>query len=456
MIVMKMGGSSVDCAASIERVAEIVRKSLPRKPVIVVSAMARTTRRLDACAAAAAEGDRHGALAQLDELAAFHRREAYGVVPPPARTMLDGMLDGWFGELRHCLSDLASTRCLTPRASDAVGGYGELLSSAILSYALTHAGMDAEWVDVRQVMVTDEEFTRARPLYGPTDARLRSRLLPLLREGKVPVLGGYVGSTAAGVPTTLGKEGSDFSAAIVGAALGATEIHLWTDVDGILTADPRIFPGAREVRTLSYGEALELACSGTKKPHYGTIEPARRADVPIRILSSRHVEAEGTIIGRRNTAAPPTVKSVACRANELFLALRAKPGAGGAFGEAVTRACTGFRPELLVVSRTAVAAVLALAHGERRAEIVAALGEQAEIELAPGRATISIVSDDLAAGTDLTERVLAAAWPLAPELVTLGAAAPVVRLAVAADRAGAVVADLHRALFSGDSEEVVP
>jgi aspartate kinase len=370
--------------------------------------------------------------------------------------MLDGMLDGWFGELRHLLADLAAARRLTPRASDAVAGYGELLSSAILSYALTHAGINAEWVDCRQVIVTDEEFTRARPVYALTDPRLRDRLMPLLREGKVPVLGGYVGATASGVPTTLGKEGSDFSAAIVGAALGAKEIHIWTDVNGILTADPRIFARARQVRTLSFGEALELACSGTKKPHYGTIEPARRANVPIRILNSKHVEAAGTIIGRRDPQAPPSVKSIACRINELFLTLRPKAGAGGPFRDAVTRICTQFRPELLVVSCADTGAVLALAHQERRDEIVAAVTEHAEHELAPGHATVSLVSDDLATSAELRERVLSAARALAPELVCVGSAAPAVRMAVADGLLPSVVAELHGRLFSGGPEEVVP
>ena len=129
-------------------------------------------------------------------------------------------------------------------------------------------------------MITDGAFTRAKPLYEETEPRLREALLPHVEAGRVPVLGGYVGATRDGVTTTLGKEGSDFSAAIVGAAIGAEEVQIWTDVDGIMTADPRIVPGARRIRTLSFDEALELACSGAKKPHYGTLGPASRADVP--------------------------------------------------------------------------------------------------------------------------------------------------------------------------------
>jgi len=311
MIAMKFGGSSVDSATAIDRVAGIVRERLDRRPVVVVSAMARTTHRLLAAAAAAAAGDREGAHAAYDEIETYHRRESHGVVPPAGRPALDAALDPFFNELRTQLDEILSTRALTPRSADAVASCGELLASQILTFALTHAGIDAAWVYCRRVIVTDHEFTRARPLYGPTDARLRETLLPLLRAGRVPVLGGYVGATLQGVTTTLGKEGSDFSAAIVGAALGAEEVLIWTDVDGMRTADPRLYPGARRVRTLSFAEALELSCSGAKKPHYGTLGPASRGGVAIRILDSRHAEAQGTVIGRRNPQALPTIKSIA-------------------------------------------------------------------------------------------------------------------------------------------------
>jgi len=456
MIVMKIGGSSVDCAASIERVAGIVRGYQDRRPVIVVSAMAKTTRRLLESAEAAASGDLETALAIFDELVEYHRREAYGVVPPGGRARLDAMLDPWFGELRVHLDELAATRALTPRAADAVASYGELLASAILSSALTHAGVDSAWIDCRRVIVTDHEFTRAQPLYGPTDARLRDALLPLLAAGKVAVLGGYVGATPSGVVTTLGKEGSDFSAAIVGAALGAEEILIWTDVDGILTADPRVYPQARRVRTLSFGEALELACSGAKKPHFGTLGPAGRADVPIRILNSRHVESEGTLIGRRDPDAPATVKSIACRANDHLLSLRARQGAAAdGFLPGVLAVCERFRPELLLLAGDERSATLALHHSDRLAEIRLALDDLGVLNIEEGGLVVSIVSDDLAASPELVERTLAAAGELDPRLVLAGVSSPCVRFTVLEERLPGIIADLHARLLPGGPEEVV-
>jgi aspartate kinase len=457
MIVMKFGGSSVADAESIDRVAGIVRGLLDRRPVVVVSAMAKTTNRLLQAADAAAAGDRDGALAVFDEIETFHRRVAAAVVPPAGRPALDAALHPFFNELHIQLDELLATRALTPRAADAVAAFGELLASTILSFAFTHLGVDAAWVDCRRVIVTDHDFTRARPLYGPTDARLRETLLPLLRAGRVPVVGGYVGATLQGVTTTLGKEGSDFSAAIVGAALGAEEVLIWTDVDGMRTADPRVFPGARRVRTLSFGEALELSCSGAKKPHYGTLGPASRAGVPIRILDSRHPGAEGTVIGRRNPDAPPTVKSIACRNHAHLISARATHGGGG--GEllaSLCEVCDRFRPALMVIGP---AGDLALNREDRLAEIhsalLSAVGGSAELWVTRGKTVVSLVSDDLTAHPDLVERILEVGNGFEPRLVLQGVAAPTVRLLADEDQVPGLIARLHGELLPGGPDEVV-
>jgi aspartate kinase len=457
MIVMKFGGSSVDTAASIERVAGILRESLGRRPVVVISAMGKTTRKLLEAGEAAAAGDRERALALFDELETYHRREAYGVVPPAGRAALDGALGPFFNDLRTLLDELGSTRAFTPRAADAVASCGELLASTILSFALSHAGIDAAWVDCRRVIVTDHDFTRARPLYGPTDARLRETMLPLLRAGRVPVVGGYVGATLDGVTTTLGKEGSDFSAAIVGAALGAEEVQIWTDVDGMRTADPRLYPGARRIRTLSFAEALELSCSGAKKPHYGTLGPASRAGVPIRILDSRHPGAQGTVIGKRNPEAPPTIKSMACRANDHLISTRASSGDG--FLGPLFEICERFRPALLVLEAGNGGADLALDRQDRLPDIhsalLSAVGHSAELWVTPGRTVVSLVSEDFATHPELAERALAAAREFEPRLLLAGVAAPTLRLLAEEEQVPGLIARLHEELLPGGAGEVV-
>jgi aspartate kinase len=471
VIVCKFGGSSVDGAAGIERVAAILRARLAARPVVVVSAMAKTTRRLLDSAEAAAAGNLAAALAGCEELRVFHLREGEAAVPAAERAALAAALEHSFAALRTLLVRLAREHRLPPRDADAAAAFGEVLASEILAAALPGLGVDAAWIDARRVIVTDAAFTRARPLYDETGTRLRAALLPLVERGKVPVVGGYIGSTIDGVVTTLGKEGSDFSAAIVGAALGATEIQIWTDVDGILTADPRLVPAARRVRTLSFAESLELACSGAKKPHPGTLGPASRAGVPIRVLNSLDArgpldergermaagnpgeypeDAAGTLIGARAAAAAttaPAVKSLACRPNAHLLHVSRGPAAGAAFADKVVEAVERLRPALLVLRLDGEGADLALDRADRLAEAHEALAAAGEVGVLHGRGVVSLVSDDLATDEALVARVLAAAAEYQPRLVVAGAAAPAVRCLVELEDLPAAVAALHRRLF---------
>ena len=469
MIVCKFGGSSVDGAAGIERVAGILRARLAARPVVVVSAMAKTTRRLLDSAEAAAAGNLAAALAGCEELRAFHHREGEAAVPAAARAALAASLERSFAALRTLLERLAREHRLRPRDADAAAAFGEVLASEILAAALPGLGVDAAWIDARRVIVTDAAFTRARPLYDETGSRLRAALPPLVERGKVPVVGGYIGATADGVVTTLGKEGSDFSAAIVGAALGATEIQIWTDVDGILTADPRLVPVARRVRALSFAESLELACSGAKKPHPGTLGPAARAGVPIRILNSfddrgglreqgeRREDGEGavgTLIGGRGgtgagatSTAPAAVRSLACRPNDHLLHVSRGPAAGEAFAAKVVEAVERLRPALLVLRLDGEGADLALDRADRLAEARDALAAAGEVGVLHGRAVVSLVSEDLATDEELAARVLAAAAEYQPRLVVAGAAAPAVRCLVELEDLPAAAAALHRRLF---------
>lgn len=422
MIVMKFGGSSVDTAESIARVAGIVRAQHDRQPVVVVSAMAKTTRKLLEAADAAAAGEDSSVL--FEELREYHRREA------PSGT--HGVLESYFSELRGVLEQIAAEGRVTPQLADRVASFGELVSSTILASVL-----DSPWIDCRQVVITDGDFTHARPIYEETEPRLRDALLPHVREGRVPVLGGYVGATVDGVTTTLGKEGSDFSAAIVGAAIGAHEVQIWTDVDGIMTADPRIVPGARRVPALSFDEALELACSGMKKPHYGTLGPASRADVPIRILNSWQ-KAEGTLIGRRDPA--PGLRSIACKPGVHQLAVQGEPAR-------IWEVCERFRPALLTLCAREDRAELSLDRPDRLPEIREALERFARVEVGPGRTVVTLVSEDLATDRELAERTLEAARPWEPRLVLQGVSAPCVRCLVDEREEERVIAELHERVF---------
>jgi aspartate kinase len=312
MIVMKFGGSSVESAAAIERVAGIVKARAGRKPVVVVSAMGKTTNRLLAIANAAIEGKRDEYIRQIHDLRDYHSREARQVVPLAERAELDRTLDEHFQELTELVKGLAVLGELTPRSVDAISSYGERLSSYIVTLAFRHFGLDAAHIDSRRVIVTDRRHTQAAPLFERTYARL-AECIPPLAEKQVVVMGGFIGATEDGVTTTLGRGGSDFTAAIVGAGIGAEEIQIWTDVDGMLTADPTIMSGGHRVRTISFAEAAELAYFGAKVLHPATVLPAVEKDIPVLILNSRRPEVEGTRIVSRPVACSNAVKSIACK-----------------------------------------------------------------------------------------------------------------------------------------------
>jgi aspartate kinase len=312
MIVMKFGGTSVESAAAIERVAKIVKSREEKRPVVVVSAMGKTTNQLLAIASAAIKGRREDYIQQLHDLRDFHSREARQVVPLDQRAELDRTLDEHFQELTELVKGLAVLGELTPRSIDAISSYGERLSSYIITLAFRHFGMKAEHLDSRQLVITDRRHTQATPNFPETYARLKATVPPLARESVV-VMGGFIGSTEDGVTTTLGRGGSDYTASIVGAGIGAEAIEIWTDVDGMLTADPTILPGGHRVKTISFAEAAELAYFGAKVLHPATVLPAIEHNIPVLILNSRRPEVAGTRITAERVPCENVVKSIACK-----------------------------------------------------------------------------------------------------------------------------------------------
>ena len=312
MIVMKFGGTSVESAAAIERVAGIVRARVDRHPVVVVSAMGKTTNKLLAIAAAAIKGKREEYISQLHELRDFHSREARLMVPLADRVDLDRFLDEHFQELTELVKGLAVLGELTPRSIDAISSYGERLSSYIVTLAFRHFGLAAQHVDARDVIQTDARHTHAAPNFPETYARLAKTVPPLAAQSVV-VMGGFISSTEEGVTTTLGRGGSDYTAAIVGAGIEAEEIQIWTDVDGMLTADPTILPGGHRVKSISFAEAAELAYFGAKVLHPATVVPAMEKNIPVMILNSRRPEVSGTRITADSVHCENVVKSIACK-----------------------------------------------------------------------------------------------------------------------------------------------
>ena len=275
--------------------------------------MSGVTDALLAIAASAGGGRVDDALARLEELHERHLTVARALAPTEAIGALGARISTQFDDLAALARALGVLRELSPRTLDVVAAAGEFLSSRIVAAALTGAGIPAEWIDARRAIITSDDHTRAIPLATETEAALRSSVLAAIDAGRVPVLGGFVGSTVDGYTTTLGRGGSDYSAAIVGAGIGAREIQIWTDVDGMLTADPRVIAKPRLVPQLSFAEAAELAYFGAKVLHPSTILPAVERNIPVRILNSRKPEGTGTMITAEPPPASTPLAALACK-----------------------------------------------------------------------------------------------------------------------------------------------
>jgi len=320
MIVMKFGGSSVESSSAILRVASIVRSHLRDQPVVVVSAMGKTTDRLLEMADQASRRQDDSAEALLRELEKFHFGEAEKLVEGQSLEGLKTSLREKFAQLRIAVDVLErSAAGLTPALKDNIASSGEQLSSLIVAAAFSHLGIESTHLDSRRVIVTDAEHTRATPLYPETHRRLRHAIDG---AGKVIVMGGFIAATEQGVTTTLGRGGSDLTASIVGATIDAAEIQIWTDVDGMLTCDPRLFAGAYLLKTISYVEAAEMARWGAKVLHPDTVQPAVEKRIPIVIRNSRRPEVDGTYILPEAQPCTNPIRSIAVKANIMLLEIR--------------------------------------------------------------------------------------------------------------------------------------
>lgn len=311
MIVMKFGGTSVEDATAIRRLASIVRSQLHRRPIVAVSAMGKTTNGLLECARLAAAGDLTSALAKLETIATHHFKTADQLALAGEKDSLQLTLINQFNVARATLEEIQQAGEVTPALSDAISSNGELLSSTVVAAAFRSDGMKGTWVDIRPLMRTNGDFTRAAVQFEEANSRLKAGFTAALADGGVPVTQGFIGSTVEGATTTIGRGGSDYSASIIGAALDADEIQIWTDVDGILTTDPRIVAEAAKVKTISFAEASELAYFGAKVLHPSTLLPAMAKQIPVRVCNSRNPANEGTAIVRNAPPSNALVKAIA-------------------------------------------------------------------------------------------------------------------------------------------------
>jgi aspartate kinase len=394
MIVMKFGGTSVESEEAIRRVTGIVKQFESRRPVVVVSAMGKTTNKLLEMARQAASGRRDEALALVQEIRASHLQHG-SVLAGEAADELKRLLELRFDWLQDLVRGLAIVRELSPRSSDAIASLGEQLSSLIVTFAFRSAGIPAVNVDSREVIITDEAFTHAQPVIEETYRRLRETVRPLAAE-RVVVMGGFIGSTMTGQTTTLGRGGSDFSASLIGAGVSAEEIQIWTDVDGMLTADPRILPGGHRVKSLSFAEAAEMAYFGAKVLHPATVVPAIEKNIPVLILNSRRPHVQGTRITASPTPCKNPVKSISCKRGVTIVNVNSSRmlmahGFLRRMFEIFDR--HGISVDMIATSEVSVS--LTLDGASNLDEIVRELKEFASVRVETGQALVCLVGEDI-------------------------------------------------------------
>lgn len=446
MIVCKFGGTSVQDAPAISRLVGIIRERAGDHPLVVVSALGGVTDAMLGLARLAEMGG-SGFRDRLAEIVARHEaiaRELPGALAAMASIRADA------ATLAEELEVIAGRRS-TARELDAVTGRGELWSSRLVTAALCGAGVPVEWIDVRPIMITDDRFGRATPYTQVLSARARQRLVPLLDGGVVPVTQGFIGATAAGVPTTLGRGGSDFSASLLGAALRATRVEIWTDVDGLMTADPRVVPSAQTLAVASYEEAAELATFGAKVLHPATAVPLVHEGIPIVVLNSRRPERRGTVIepsAEVQRLGDSPIRSISWKKGITVINIRA-PRMLGAYGFLRQLFEVFERHEVVVdVLASSEVSVSLTVEDPRHLDLVRReLEDLGEVWVDRERAIIAVVGIGLKTTPGLAARVFRAVGEACVEVISQGASAINMTFTVKEEDGPQVVRRLHQEFF---------
>jgi len=447
-VVLKFGGTSVEDAAAFERVAAIIRASVQVRPVVVVvSALAGITDALLGLASTAAQ-DPRAALTTLEPLLARHAEVARQLISPLGATAVHGELDRVRRALAALFRRIVSEPRRLPVLKDEVVAYGEHLSATLLTAAIASRGTDARYVDARQCIVTTDAHPGAVPLIPETWERSRDELLPLLEHEAIPILGGFVAAALNGSTTTLGRGGSDYSAALIGAALKAAEIQIWTDVSGVMTADPRTVRRARPIPRLSYAEAAELAYFGAKVLHPRTMQPAMTAGIPVRICNSRAPDEPGTLVTAETDVWPETVKAVAHKRGITIVQVTSARmlGAHG-FLRVLFEVFDRHHTAVDVVATSEVSVSLSVEEDRALPQLVEDLRQLGDVHVEPRRAIVCVVGEGLRRTPGVAARVFETLGDINVLLISQGASQ--VNLTFVVDDAvvGDAVARLHAGLL---------
>jgi aspartate kinase len=449
VIVCKFGGTSVGDAEAIARTATIIAARRERQPIVVVSALAGATNGLLAIAEQAARGQLIGALRSIEALRDRHLQQTQLLLGADQEVADDiaSEISAMFDELAMLADALGTLGDLTPRSLDAIASLGEQISSVLVVAAFKLRGLPAVHVDARQVVITDERYTKAEPLPDAIAEAAQRILTPLLREGLIPVMGGYIGSAKSnGVTTTLGRGGSDYSASLVGAALQAEAIEIWTDVDGMLSADPRVVQGAQLIERIAFDEASELASFGAKVLHPNTISPAVTKGIPVWILNSRRPEGKGTLITFDAPRRPVTaiagksgVSLVKVRSPRMLLTEGFMRTLFGVFER--------HRTSVDVVATSEVSVSVTIDDAAHLDELILELRELGDVTMERNRGIVSVVGLGLSDGGKAMACALTAVGDIRVHMLSLSSSGINLTVVVDGEQVSPAMQRLHAAFF---------
>jgi aspartate kinase len=450
MIVIKFGGTSVGDAVRVQGVIEILTAARDRQPVVVVSALAGVTNDLVAATVAAAAGDLALVESIIERVSVRHQDVAIQLVQQKSDYFESflAQLRAQVEQIRDILKGIVLVGEVTPRARDKVVAIGEKLSSVLVAYSMRLRALPAVYVDSEEVIITDDHFGEAAPLIRETRTAARRVLLPELERNHIPVMGGFIGRSRSGATTTLGRGGSDYTAAIVGSVLEAEEIQIWTDVDGMMTCDPRLIPEARVIERISYVEAAELAWFGAKVLHPKTIAPAVELGIPVRVLNTHNRESKGTLITEEGDGEAAGPRAIAVKRDIVVVHVTSSQmlGVPGFLARlfAVFEQL-GISVDLITTSEISVSVTVDAT--ERVPELVERLTPFATVRVLDAQCIVAVVGRNLIADSTVAARVFESLRGVPIAMFSLGNSGLNLSIVVAAADADRAVRSAHRALF---------
>lgn len=458
MAVMKFGGTSVGTASAMKQAIRIVAEENKKAvPVVVLSACSGMTNLLIRISEAAGESRLDEAMQMAGDVRLHHLSLVDELITDAQRReRVRQQVEEYVTKLELLVKGVDIVGELTDRSFDSFCSFGELLSTTIFAAALEDAGYDSLWIDVRRVMVTDRHFGTARPLEAVCEKQVQEVIRPVIDEGRIVVTQGFIGSTEDGHTTTMGRGGSDFTAALLGSWLPSDAIQIWTDVDGVMTCDPRMVPEARSIRVLTFSEAAELAYLGAKVLHPDTIAPAVKKNIPVYVLNSHLPDAKGTVITDdsgilEGMSYGGLVKSIAVKKGQCIVNFRSNRMLGQhgfltEFFSVFARA--GVSVDMISTSEVSVSLTVSDTDGiEQLAE---ELGRMGEVEVEHHVATVSVVGDNLRMSRGVSGRIFSSLKDVNVRMISQGASEINVGFVVEEADVPKAVRNLHHEFFSGD------